>query len=220
MLTLNNIYKSYDKGKTFVIQNLNFEIQDGDFISVLGDSGVGKTTLINILSGIITPTKGTYIFQKKNVEKFSEKNLAEFRNKKVGVVFQNYNLFSDLSVKTNIILPVIISKGEKKEHENKVVELAETLGIRELLEKKPFQLSGGEQQRVAFARALINKPSFILADEPTGNLDVRNTKIIFDILKKLNESGITILVVTHNPDFAKLFSKTYLLNGKKMTKME
>ncbi len=213
MYKLNNIYKSYDNDKTFVLNNLSFEFQKGELIAIIGKSGSGKTTLLKILATLNKPTKGFYIFDEKNLEKLSNDELAEFRNKHIGIVFQEYNLIGNLTAEENIILPTIFNK--KQSNNYKVNEIAEALGIKSLLNKKANLLSGGEQQRVAIARAMINDPELVLADEPTGNLDNDNANQLFAMLKKLNNLGVTVITVTHNLEFAKMFDKIYeLKNGQ------
>ena len=208
MYKLNNIYKSYDNDKTFVLNNLSFEFQKGELIAIIGKSGSGKTTLLKILATLNKPTKGFYIFDEKNLEKLSNDELAEFRNKHIGIVFQEYNLIGNLTAEENIILPTIFNK--KQSNNYKVNEIAEALGIKSLLNKKANLLSGGEQQRVAIARAMINNPELVLADEPTGNANQ-----LFAMLKKLNNLGVTVITVTHNLEFAKMFDKIYeLKNGQ------
>lgn|SRR5690554_4854478 len=211
MYKLENIYKTYDKEQTFILNSLNFEFNEGDFIAIIGKSGSGKTTLLNILSTIDTPSKGYYIFNGKNLSKLSSNKLAEFRNESIGVVFQEYNLIPMYTTKQNILLPLIFSKIKKQVNIERILE---DLDIVKLEDKKIKYLSGGEQQRVAIGRAVVNKPSLILADEPTGNLDNENSEKIFNILKKLNDSNTTILVVTHDLYFAKKFDKVFeLKNG-------
>lgn len=211
MYKLENIYKSYDKEQTFVLNNLNFEVESGDFIAIIGKSGSGKSTLLNLLSTVDTPSKGYYIFNGVNLSKLNDNKLAEFRNQSIGVVFQSYNLIEDYTVSENILLPLLFSPKKKQVDLNQILEM---LGITDLVNKKVKLLSGGEQQRVSIARALITSPKLLLADEPTGNLDQENSDVIFNILKKLNTEGITVIVVTHDLNLAKRFNKVYeLKNG-------
>lgn len=214
MYKLNNVYKSYDKEKTFVLNNLSFEFKKGELISIIGKSGSGKTTLLKILATIDRPTEGYYIFQDINLEKMTNDQLAEFRNKHIGIVFQEYNLIENLTAEENIMLPTIFSKNKTNNEEFDVI--INMLGIKSILDRKVSLLSGGEKQRVAIARSMINNPELILADEPTGNLDNDNANQLFSALKKLNGLGVTVITVTHNFDFAKKFDKTYELNDGKL----
>lgn len=207
MYKLSNIYKSYDDEKSFVLNNLNLEINKGDFIAIIGKSGSGKSTLINILSTVDKPTKGYYTYDNLNLEKMSNGELASFRNTHIGIVFQDYNLIPEFTAGGNILLPTVFSK--KKDYD--LDGITKFLGINSLLDKNVKLLSGGEQQRVAVARAMINNPDMILADEPTGNLDSDNADQLFKMLKQLNERGVTIIVVTHNLGFANRFNILYEL---------
>lgn len=212
MYQLKNIYKSYDENKNYVLHNLSLTIKKGDFIAIIGSSGSGKTTLLKILSTLDKPSEGHYIYDDCNLEKLSNNELATFRNQHIGIVFQEYNLIKNMTVNENILLPTIFNK--EKNYSERFDNIVNTLRISNLLDKKASLLSGGEQQRVAIARAMINKPDLILADEPTGNLDSDNSNQLFNLLKVLNEQGVTVLTVTHNLEFAKKFKEIYeLKNG-------
>ncbi len=217
MISLNNIYKSYDKGETFVIQNLSFEVSKGDFISIIGDSGVGKTTLLNILATIDGNYNGKYVFGKSDISKYNDTKISKFRNANIGVIFQNYNLVTNLDVKNNILLPAILGGKETKGFLSNFEELSKTFNIYDLKDKMVGDLSGGEMQRVAVVRALINEPDLILADEPTGNLDSKNTDILFDLLHKINTKGQTVILATHDEQLARRFDKCYRLSGKRLS---
>jgi len=215
MYKLQNIYKSYDKEKTFILNDLYFEVHEGDFVAIIGKSGSGKSTLLNILSTIDTPTKGYYIFNEKNLTKLNDNQLAEFRNQSIGVVFQSYHLIEDYTVSENVLLPLMFSSQKKQPNLDGILE---KLDILPLKDKKVKILSGGEQQRVSIARAIISNPKMLLADEPTGNLDHENRDNILSILKKLNGEGMTIIVVTHDLEFAKRFNKIYEIKDGKNDK--
>lgn len=202
MIELVNCYKSYDGEKTFVLNNLNLKIEQGMFVAITGESGSGKTTLLNILGTLDEPNAGNYVINNVNILKLNSKELANFRNNNIGFVFQEYLLIPYLSVKENICLPVLHKdKKEKKFFERKAEEIIRTLNIEELSDKKSTKLSGGEKQRVSLARALINDPLLILADEPTGNLDNKTAKIVLDHLFKINKKyRVTVVLVTHDKD--------------------
>ncbi len=217
MYNLNNVYKSYDKEKTFVISNLSLSFNQGDFIAIIGKSGSGKTTLLNLLSTIDLPDRGLYVFNEQNLNKLSLDALALFRNKHIGVVFQEYNLIPEYTVKQNILLPTVFSKVKQN---NAFDEIVEKLGIGHLLDKKAKLLSGGEQQRVAVARAIINKPSLVLADEPTGNLDPDNAEQLYEMLQNINQSGTTVIIVTHNIAMADRFKTVYELKSGQLHKIK
>ena len=217
MYNLNNVYKSYDKEKTFVISNLSLSFNQGDFIAIIGKSGSGKTTLLNLLSTIDLPDRGLYVFNEQNLNKLSLDALALFRNKHIGVVFQEYNLIPEYTIKQNILLPTVFSKVKQN---NAFDEIVEKLGIGHLLDKKAKLLSGGEQQRVAVARAIINKPSLVLADEPTGNLDPDNAEQLYEMLKNINQSGTTVIIVTHNLAMAERFNTVYELKSGQLVKLK
>ncbi len=202
MIELVNCYKSYDGEKTYVLNNLDLKIEQGMFVAITGKSGSGKTTLLNILGTLDKPDKGSYVIDNVNIMKLGNKELSDFRNNNIGFVFQEYLLISYLSVKENILLPVLHKeKKQKYDFEKKADEIIQTLNIEKISNKKVTKLSGGEKQRVSLARALINNPLFILADEPTGNLDDKTAKMVLDYLLKINKKyKVTIVLVTHNSD--------------------
>ena len=207
MITAKNIHLQYEKLK--VLKGLNLHIQKGDLVSIIGSSGAGKTSLLNLLGSLETPTEGTIIINGTDITSLSDKELSLFRNENIGFVFQFHNLLDELQLE-NVCIPGFIAKKKKIEVEKRALELLNILNIKERKDHKPSQLSGGEQQRVAIARALINKPSILLADEPTGNLDSKNSKILHDLLLKLNrELEQTIIVVTHNEDLANITQKKF-----------
>ena len=208
MITAKNIHLQYEKLK--VLKGLNLQIQKGDFVSIIGSSGAGKTSLLNLLGSLETPNKGTIIINGTDITSLSEKNLSLFRNENIGFVFQFHNLLDEFTALENVCIPAFIAKKKKIEVEKRALELLNILNIKERKDHKPSQLSGGEQQRVAIARALINKPSLLLADEPTGNLDSKNSKILHELLLKLNkELEQTIIVVTHNEDLSNITQKKF-----------
>jgi len=196
-----NIFKSF--GQVEVLKGIDLDINKGELISIVGASGAGKTTLLQILGTLLLPDKGEIIINGTSVFDLKNKALAKFRNQELGFVFQFHQLLPEFTAFENVILPGMISKRSMKEVKQRAHELFEYLGMNDRANHKPNELSGGEQQRIAVARALINQPSVLFADEPTGNLDSNNTKELFDLLVKLkNEFNQTIVLVTHNEKLA------------------
>jgi putative ABC transport system ATP-binding protein len=201
MIKLENITKTYSMGEVTVnaLAGVSFEIDRGEMVSIMGSSGSGKSTLMNILGCLDTPTSGRYFLDGEEVNGLSDNELAAVRNRKIGFVFQQFNLLARTSALDNVELPQIYSSASL-DHE-RALQLLDKVGMGKRLHHTPTQLSGGEQQRVAIARALMNAPPILLADEPTGNLDSRNAAEIMALLKQLNrEDGITIVMVTHDPN--------------------
>ena len=194
----------YDPIKVKVLQDITFSIDKGEFVSVIGKSGCGKSTLLYILSTMDTDYEGDLLIDNISMEKKTEKELARIRNEKIGFVFQFHYLLNEFSVLQNVMLPALkLNKFSEKEIESRALEKLEMLGMAKLAGKKSNKISGGEKQRVAIARALINDPHIIMCDEPTGNLDVKNSEVVFDIFKRLTgEFNQTLLVVTHDNSFA------------------
>lgn len=196
-----------DDSATDALAGINLEIQQGEFVAIMGPSGCGKTTLLNILGLLDEPTIGRYLFRGRDVGKFSENKKARIRNREIGFVFQNFNLVSSMTVIDNVVLPLTYSRGWNYKNLEKASAILKTIGLSDREYYLPNQLSGGQKQRVAIARALINHPSIILADEPTGNLDSKNSQIIMNELAKLHKEGNTILMVTHNPELLSYASR-------------
>lgn len=217
MIRLKNISKSYGSQK--ILDNISLDVKKGEFISIIGPSGAGKTTLLNIIGTIedfSASDKTELTLNDIDIHNLNDNEISEFRNKNIGFIFQFHQLLPELNLEENIFLPSLIGKYSKSEYLKKLKDLAKLLGIEKLLKKYPDSISGGERQRVAVARSLINGPKILLADEPTGNLDSKNEQIIMDLFKKLNkELGLTIILVTHNNDFAKISNKCYTLKDGK-----
>ena len=217
MIKLKNISKSYGSQK--ILDNISLDVKKGEFISIIGPSGAGKTTLLNIIGTIedfSASNKTELTLNDIDIHNLNDNEISEFRNKNIGFIFQFHQLLPELNLEENIFLPSLIGKYSKSEYLKKLKDLAKLLGIEKLLKKYPDSISGGERQRVAVARSLINGPKILLADEPTGNLDSKNEQIIMDLFKKLNkELGLTIILVTHNNDFAKISNKCYTLKDGK-----
>ena len=203
MITLENITKIYRMGKVEIpgLRGVSLEIQRGEMLAIIGASGSGKSTLMHIIGCLDKPTEGRYIFEGADVSHLSDDKLADMRNKKFGYVFQDYNLLSRATAVSNVELPLIYAGVRQRR--KLAMEALERVGVAARANHKPTELSGGEQQRVAIARALVNNPSVILADEPTGNLDSVTSGQIISVFHKLNEEGITIVMITHEMDVAK-----------------
>jgi putative ABC transport system ATP-binding protein len=217
MIKLNKLTKVYrtDEIESTALNEVSFEINQGEFVSVMGPSGCGKSTLLNILGMLDKPESGSYEFQEKEVAHLNEKERSEVRKKKIGFIFQNFNLIDELTVFENIELPLLYNKVSSSERKKRVNELIEKIGISHRAKHYPQQLSGGQQQRVAVARALITKPPLILADEPTGNLDSSHGNEVMELMCELNEAGTTIVMVTHSAHDASYSNRIInLLDGQ------
>ena len=204
MISLRNIRKSYvlPKVTVDVLRGIDMEVAEKDFVAIMGPSGSGKSTLLHIIGCLDRPTSGQYLLLGVDVSSKTDNELAEIRSRKIGFVFQSFNLLPKLIAWKNVELPLLYAGVDADTRKKKAFEMLEKLGLSHRAEHYPSELSGGEQQRVAIARALINDPAIILADEPTGNLDSRSGKEIIEIFKGLNKEGVTIVVVTHEKDIA------------------
>jgi lipoprotein-releasing system ATP-binding protein len=210
MLKAKNIHKSY--GQLEILKGVDLEVEKGEIVTIVGASGAGKSTLLNILGTLDRPDSGQLFINNMEVSGFNNKNLSAFRNLKIGFIFQFHHLLGEFDAIENVCIPAFIAGTPRKEAEKRAVELLELLGLGERLNHKPNELSGGEQQRVAVARALINKPSLIFADEPSGNLDSANTLELHQLFITLrNEFNQTFVIVTHNQELADLSDRTVLM---------
>lgn len=219
MIELNNITKTYELSKDNKIKaldNITLKIKKGEFVSIVGKSGSGKTTLLNIISCLDKPDSGTYYLNDINVSIKTDKELSSIRNKKIGFIFQNFNLLSKLNSYENIEIPLIYKRLSKAKRKELILNSAKQLEIEERLNHKPNELSGGQQQRVAIARALVTDPDIIIADEPTGALDESTGKQIIDILKNLNKKGKTVIIVTHDLEIANVAKRKILIKDGKI----
>ncbi len=205
LIYLKNISKIYKNHfvETKALDNITLKIEKGDFLAIMGPSGSGKSTLLHILGLLDKPTQGEYFFEGQKVSHLSEEELADFRNKKIGFVFQAFNLLPRITLLKNVALPLVYQEVEKEQREKRASEKLKAVGLQEKKDFFPNQISGGQQQRVAIARALVTNPSIILADEPTGNLASSQAEEIMKIFKKLNQEGKTIILITHEKDIAK-----------------
>jgi len=208
MLELENITKVYKAGQTEVpaLRGISCRIESGEMVSIIGPSGSGKSTLMNIIGCLDKPTSGRYRLDGTEVSELNDNQLAEIRNKKIGFVFQSFNLLSRTTALANVELPLIYNGASNRRQ--RALQVLESVGLAHRVTHRPSELAGGEQQRVAIARALITNPSLILADEPTGNLDTQTSQEIMLIFKQLNEQGMTIVLVTHEPDIAAYTQRT------------
>ncbi len=212
---LRDVRKRYRIGdlEIDILKGINLEIKRGDFVAIMGKSGAGKTTLMNIIGCLDTPTSGTYILDGNDVSKLDDDRLSTIRNRYIGFIFQNFYLLPYATVRENVLLPVLYS--DKMVGEDDIMNILRIVGLEERARFKPSQLSGGQQQRVAIARALINSPELILADEPTGQLDKKTAKEIMDLIKRLNEEGKTVILVTHDRGVASYAKRIiYLEDGR------
>lgn len=211
--SVSDLHKDYVlAGETVhALRGVSFDVPHGDYISIMGTSGSGKSTLLNLLGCLDRPTKGHYLLGGDDVANMTDDELADTRARRIGFVFQSYNLLPALSVVENIQVPLYYSDQLTAEARERCLDLAKLVGLESRLGHRPAQLSGGQQQRVAIARSLVNNPRFILADEPTGNLDTTTTEEILDLLAKLNQEGRTIIMVTHEPEVAQHTQRTIVL---------
>ena len=206
IITVDNINKTYKNGslELQVLKNISFKVDKGEFLAIMGSSGSGKSTMMNILGCLDNQYEGRYILDGIDISKSTENELSEIRNKKIGFIFQSFNLLPRLTALENVELPLVYSSIPKEKRHKRANELLEMVGLKDRTHHRPNELSGGQRQRVAIARALVNNPSIILADEPTGNLDSKSEEEIIEILQKLNKMGKTIVIVTHEPSIGEI----------------
>ena len=202
ILEVNGLKKVYTTrfggNRIEALKNVSFSVEEGEYVAIMGESGSGKTTLLNILAALDKPTGGTVMLDGKDLSKIKESNIADFRRDNLGFVFQEFNLLDTFSIEDNIFLPLVLAGKNYSEMRQRIIPIAEQLGITEILKKYPYEVSGGQKQRAAVARALITNPRLILADEPTGALDSKATDELLRLFRKINQNGQTILMVTHS----------------------
>lgn len=213
MITVRGLYKSYNDVQ--ILTNINLSINNGDFIILSGPSGSGKSTLLSLISGLSRPTSGEVIFDGINISKLPEYDLGKFRNEKIGFVFQKYNLIEELTVYENVMVPLLVTNYNNKELNALIARTLAIFGINDKANIKVKKLSGGEQQRVALSRALVNDPEVIIADEPTANLDIRLKSDVIELFTTINKLGKTVIIATHDEIFRKIphVKVVYLQNG-------
>jgi putative ABC transport system ATP-binding protein len=211
-IQVEDVHKTYDLGETRVhaLRGVSLEIRRGEFVAIMGASGSGKSTFMNILGCLDRPSSGRYLLEGKDVSRLDKTELARIRNRQIGFVFQGFNLLARTTALENTELPTLYSRIGKAERERRALESLKMVGLAERTGHFPSQLSGGQQQRVAIARALVNRPSILLADEPTGNLDSRTSVEVMEILQSLNDKGLTIVLVTHEHDIAQFAKRSVI----------
>ncbi len=222
VILVEDVHKYYDLGETKVhaLRGVSVEIRRGEFVAIMGASGSGKSTFMNILGCLDKPSSGRYILAGTEVSQLSKKELALIRNRQIGFVFQGFNLLSRTTALENVELPTLYAQVSKAEGEQRARRALELVGLGDRVDHFPSQLSGGQQQRVAIARALVNKPSILLADEPTGNLDSRTSVEIMDVFQKLNDNGLTIVLVTHEHDISQFARRVVTFRDGKIRRDE
>ncbi|GLX86617.1 phosphonate ABC transporter ATP-binding protein [Thalassotalea loyana] len=217
MLTMTNVKKVFrtDLVETHALRDFNLQVNEGEFVAVTGPSGSGKTTFLNIAGMLETFNGGSYVLDGQDVSHLNDNQRSRLRNEKIGFIFQSYNLIPDLNLFDNVDVPLRYRGFDAKERKQRIEESLETVGLANRMKHLPSQLSGGQQQRVAIARALAGKPRFLLADEPTGNLDSSMAQSVMDLLQSINESGTTIVMVTHDPQLAQQAARNiYVKDGQ------
>ncbi|MDD3223880.1 MAG: ABC transporter ATP-binding protein [Clostridium sp.] len=209
MIEIKNVSKSYKMGKEIVtaLKDINLKINDGEFLSIVGPSGSGKSTLMHLVGGLDTPTSGEIYVNDKAISKLKDKEMSKYRNQTIGFVFQAFNLENTQTALENVMMPLIFAGMSVKERKEKAKKALEMVGLKDKIKHRPNEMSGGQRQRVSIARALVNDPKIIFADEPTGNLDSKNGELIMNLLTDLNSKGYTIIMVTHNMEEAKKSKK-------------
>lgn len=222
ILELKNAHKYYYMGENIVkaVDGISLKINKGDFVAIMGPSGSGKSTSMNLVGSLDIPTKGKILLDGEDISTFSESDLAQIRGKKIGFIFQSFNLIPNLTAKENVMIPMMFQGVDEFERQDRAEELLRLVELEERMDHYPNELSGGEMQRVAIARSLANDPEVILADEPTGNLDSQTGEIVLNFLEKLNQQGKTIIMVTHDPNLAQKHAKiVYWLKDGKLEKV-
>jgi putative ABC transport system ATP-binding protein len=222
VIVLKDIVKIFRMGdqELHALDDVNFTVEEGDFVAIMGPSGSGKSTMMNILGCLDRPTSGEYYLDGREVASLSDDELARTRNKKIGFVFQNFNLLSKLTAQENVALPLVYAGVGEEERMERARKALEDVGLGERLEHKPMEMSGGQRQRVAIARALINDPAIVMADEPTGNLDTKSSYEIMDIFKALNAEGRTLVMVTHEPDIGRQTKRILVMRDGRLNSDE
>lgn len=220
LLEVKNLKKIYTTrfggNKVEALSDISFSVEEGEYVAIMGESGSGKTTLLNILASLDKPTNGEVLLEENNIVNIKEKEISAFRRNHLGFVFQDFNLLDTFSLKDNIFLPLVLSGKNYKEMNNRLKPIASKLGIKDLLEKYPYEVSGGQKQRAAVARALITDPKLVLADEPTGALDSKSSTELLNLFSDVNSAGQTIVMVTHSTKAASHASRVLFIKDGKL----
>jgi len=218
LIELKNVQKHYQMGEVLVkaVDGISIQVEEGSFVAIMGPSGSGKSTSMNLVGSLDTPTKGSIFLDGEDISTFSESDLAQVRGRKIGFIFQSFNLISNLTAKENIMIPMVFQGIDFEDRKERAEKLLKMVDLGDRMDHFPSELSGGQRQRVAIARSLANDPEVILADEPTGNLDTKTGEIVLNFLKKLNCEGRTIIMVTHDPNLAQEYADIvyWLKDGK------
>ena len=223
MIEINGVSKVYKMGKEQVtaLNDVSLKIEKGEFVAIIGPSGSGKSTLMHIIGGLDTPTTGNVYIEGNDISRLKDKQLSNYRNTKIGFVFQAFNLENSQTALENVMMPLIFAGVSKKERKKRALEALEQVGLAHLAKHKPNEMSGGQRQRVSIARALINNPEIIFADEPTGNLDSKSGQSIMNLFKEINKKGYTVIMVTHNPNEAEKAERVIkIMDGSIITDTE
>ena len=219
VIECDEVWKIYNEGLPSEVQALrgvNLDVKSGEMMAIVGASGSGKSTLLNLIGALDKPSRGKILIDGQDIHRMNENHLATLRRKKIGFVFQSYNLIPNLTSQENVELPMIFEGISQTQRQKRAIELLTDVGLEKKIKQRPTQLSGGENQRVAIARALANDPSFILADEPTGNLDTKSGNVVIEIFKNLNKDKRTIVIITHDPQIAKTTKRIVRISDGKI----
>ncbi|OUO76837.1 macrolide ABC transporter ATP-binding protein [Blautia sp. An249] len=222
ILELNGICKEYNQGKITVpaLQNVNFSMEEGEYVAVMGPSGSGKTTLMNLIGCLDKPTRGEFFLDGQDISKCTENEMSDIRLKKIGFVFQSFHLLPRQTALQNVEMPLNYAKIPRRERRERAFRALERVGLAERVDFRPNQLSGGQMQRVAIARAMVNNPKLLLADEPTGALDTKSGHQVMELFQKLNEEGVSVLMITHDPEIASFAKRTVTIRDGRLSEKE
>ncbi|MDO4519492.1 MAG: ABC transporter ATP-binding protein [Eubacteriales bacterium] len=222
IIDVHNLYKNYNQGRFEVpaLKDVNFSMEEGEYVAIMGPSGSGKTTLMNIIGCLDKPTAGTYLLDGQDISQCSENDMSDIRLHKIGFVFQSFHLLPKQTAVQNVEMPLNYAKVPKKERRARALKALERVGLADRVDFRPNQLSGGQMQRVAIARALVNNPKLLLADEPTGALDSKSGEQVMELFKSLNEEGVSVLMITHDPEIAAHANRVVMIRDGELKEKE